>query len=195
MTINTFYRPDSSMINMLINNMVGGCIGVKNPHGHRFTAILKCTTSSEEFAKVHEHERSFGPSYFGSDKQLEIGVSFSQITFEEFKRLANTSNGRNCSQYFSIVNSIENLKVKPTTVPNLYQGEYAYYWLIELKYTGAEKQFVDLLKGFDFWYDYSDDICVYQRYNKQWLKIQAEGTRLGLTGETMHRIYRELSNR
>lgn len=195
MTIRTFYRPDSTMINMLINNIVGGCYGIKEPNGHRFIAILHETCTSSEFAKVHEHERSKGPSYFRTPDQIEIGVSLSQITFEEFKRLANTSNGTNCSQYFSVVTTIENLKVAPTQVPELYVGQYGYYWLKKVMRSEAEQKYVDLLKDFDFYYQYSDDGAVYKRNNEKLKQIDLQGAGFGLSTERMNEIYRELSSR
>lgn len=191
MTIHTFYRPDSAMINTLINNMVGANEGIKNPNGHRFTAILKVTGSSEALAKLNEHERSTGPSYFGSAPQIEIGVSLSQITLDDFKRLANTSNGTNCSQYFSIVSSIDHLKVEPTQVPNLYVGQYGYYWLNKIARTGNEAKFAELLKGFDFYYEYSDDSRIHRNGDKLWNDIRAQGKDMGLSDDTMNRIYRE----
>lgn len=195
MTIHTFYRPDSSMLNMLINTLVGAGEGVKAPHGHRFTAVLNDTGTTRAFAKVHEHERTTPPSYFQRTSQIEIGVSLSQITFEDFKRLANTGNGTNASQYFSVVRSLDNFKVEPTQVENLYVGQYGYYWLERVAYVGNEQMFVDLLKDFDFYYDYSDDLNVYKRYNNRWEEIKKEGSVMGLSLTRMNEIYRELSVR
>lgn len=194
MTIRTFYRPDNSMVDLLINNLVGGCLGIKETNGHRFIAVLKRTASTERFATVHEHECTKGPSYFGADDQIEIGVSLSQITFEQFARLANKSNGRNCSQYFGVVTSIDNLKVTATSVPNIYQGVYGYYWLKEVKRTPLEQRFADLLNGFDFYYQYSDDINVHRRWDKRLEEIKAQGASMGLSTDVMLRIYKESFN-
>lgn len=194
MTIRTFYRPDSTMINLLINTMVGGCMGIKNPEGHRFIAVLHDSRTTREFAKLNEHEESVGPTYFRSPKQIEVGVSLSQITFEEFSRLANHRNGKNCSQYFSIVTTIGNLKVTPTQVPELYVGQYGYYWLNKVNYAEAEQVYIDLLSGFDFYYQYSDDISVYRRNNDKLKEIEAKGRALGLSDERMSEIYHQLSN-
>lgn len=191
MTIRTFYRPDSATINLLINNMVGGQEGLKNPNGHRFIAVLRVTPASENFAKLNEHERSTGPSYFGSAPQIEIGISLSQITEEVFKRLANTSNGKNCSQYFGVVSSIDNLKVEATSVPNLYVGQYAYYWLSKPTRTATEEKFAGLLKGFDFYYAYSDDSRVYRNGVARWDAIYKQGQAMNLSNDTMNRIFRE----
>lgn len=190
MTIKTYYRPDAAFINMLINNLVGGGDGIKEVSGHRFVAVLEATPSTEAYAAVHEHERSIGPSYFGNRPRIEIGVSLSQFDLAQFTQLAKCS--RNAAQYFSVVNSIDKLKVTATNVPNLYQGTYGYYWLKELKLSVQEKAFADLLKDFDIYYSYSDDYRVVKNAEARLKVIYDKGKSLGLSTEDMDRIYRAM---
>lgn len=195
-TITTFLRPDDSMINLMINNVCGGGDGVRVVSGHRFIIQLKLTPSTirlEEMNPASSTKRANLPSYFGGDRILEVGVSFSQMDAETFNHLTNPRHGKNITQYMSKIQAVTE-KLQVTQVPNLYtNGTNMYFWLVTLQRTAKEQEYASLLAGFDFHYQYTDSHEVYKRANDKLKDIKAKGRNLGLSEETMNRIFKEES--
>lgn len=195
MTIRTFYRPDSKLLNILINNMVG-TYGVKVVDGHRFIATVEITPVVEEFARNHPNETEIvkAPSYFGNYEQMQIGISLSQFDKEMFERMTKVSLGKNITQFMTMRTGVPT-GFEPTSVVGLYtNGGNQYCWVSEVTYTAQETEFVKLLDGFDFHYAYTDDGSVYKRWNNKWKEIERLGHDMGLTYVRMNDIYRQLSN-
>ena len=197
MTINTFLRPDSSMINLLINNVIGS-IGVRVVENHRFIATVRVTPATEAFAKLNPTavEMANAPSYFGGYEVMEIGVSLSQITSGEFARMTRRNMGKSITQFLSASVVVPNGYVGVPFVPGLYtNGKDSYTWVNVTTYTDVEQQYAALFEGFDFFYDYSDSHSVYSTYNTRLKENDAMGRSLGLSTVRMNEIYRQLSGR
>lgn len=204
MTIRTFYRPEETMLEMLA---VYG-LNIKSINGHHCVISVVDNALTQEFLRnnpdgceVIKMEVEPFPAY----NVINVGVSLSQFTIDDFKKL----NGSKLSSAFQFTNlnvrpwnGAKTLRevLKPTQVPDLYiaPSETAYMWhdgSPKEEYTVLETKFVELLNGFDFYYDYSDDLSVYRRWNNKWEEIQKQGSELGLSNTRMNEIYRQLSGR
>lgn len=193
-TITTFLRPDSHMLNLMINNTCGGGEGVRVIAGHRFVIQLELTPATEHLEKMNPSSstaRAKLPSYFGGGEILEVGVSFSQMDAETFNRISDTRHGKNISQYFGKIKTVTD-KLHATQVPNLYSnGKNTYFWLTKYSRTANEQNYASLLAGFDFYFQYSDDLAVYKAASVKLNEIETKGRHLGLSEETMKRIFKE----
>ena len=197
MTIRTFYRPDSSMLNMLINTVeYASGNGFEVVDGHRFIATVKKTATTDAFAKLHPGETEIltVTHWFGDEQFYLIGVSFSQLTKEVFERLAQQRTS-NIGHFVRILNELTDAW-HPTSVADLYtDGKHQYGWYVPGMYTGNELTFVQLLNGFDFHYEYTDDSSVYNKWNNKWKDIKKQGDALFIAEDRMNEIYRQLANR
>ena len=194
-TITTFLRPDAHMINLIINNTCGGD-GVRVVSGHRFIIQLRLTPSTIQFEEMNpasSTKRVNRPSEFVIDEILEVGVSFSQMDKDTFNHLTNPRHGKNITQYMGKIKAVTE-KLQATQVPNLYtNGTNMYFWLVAVQRTTKEQEYASLLAGFDFYYQYSDSHEVYKRANDKLKEIEAKGRDLGLSEETLNRIFKEES--
>ena len=195
MTIKTFYRPDENMLAMLVSNIAGAVDSLRVVDGHRYIITVNITLSTLVFEALNPEGtmRTKLPIWAGGEEVLEIGVSLSQMTEERFRRLVEQSHQRNFSHYVGLVTSLNN-NHKPTKVRGLYTNtDKSYAWLIKRERTEAEKKYAELLKGFDFYYEYRDSFSVYKNAKAKLDVIEAEGFKLGLTLDKMNQIFQEES--
>lgn len=195
MTIKTFYRPDENMLAMLVSNIAGAVDCLRVVEGHRCLITVNVTPYTLVFEELNPEgtERTKLPIYFGGSEVIDIGVSLSQMTEERFRRLVEQSVQRNFSHYIGLVTSLNN-NHKPTKVKGLYtNADKSYVWLIKRDRTVAEQKYAELLKGFDFYYQYSDSFSVYKNAKAKLDVIEAEGFKLGLTLDKMNQIFQEES--
>lgn len=191
----TFYHPlNTVIINAAINHLNGGGLGVRIIDENNCVLSLKDSLSVRSLKDIYGGE--IIQSNCGLDSVYELPVSLADITLKDFKRLANRNALTQAMHHFSIVNDLTNLKVKQSeSNPNIYYGIYTYYWLDSVVRTPAEQKFADMLKGFDFYYENSDDGKVFRRGELAWLRIRSAGLDLGLDNVTMFRIYNECAGK
>lgn len=195
MTIKTFYRPDEDMLSMLVVNVAGAVDSLRVVEGHRSIITVNITPSTLAFEALNPEgtARANLPVWSGGEEVMEIGVSFSQMTEERFRRLAEQVRHRNFGHYVGLVTSL-NANHKSTKVKGLYTNAgKSYDWLISRERTEAEQKYAELLKGFDFYYLYSDSFSIYKNAKAKLDAIEAEGVALGLTLDRMNQIFQEES--
>lgn len=202
MTIRTFYRPEKTMLEML----AAYGMNIKSIDGHHCVISVVDNALTQEFLRNNPdgcEVIKMVVEPFPAYNVIHVGVSLSQFTFDDFKKLSESK----LSSAFQFTNlnvrpwnGDKTLReiIKPTQVEGLYiaPSETAYMWHDGTpvnQFTTLETEFIKLLDGFDFYYSYSDDLSVYRRWDKKWEEIKTQGEKMGLSHNRMHQIYQHLS--
>ena len=214
MTIKTFIRLDTELLKMfgpLVNTTVvakGHCIVATLKHTANDRAdVLAWLAAQPNDCYAHVEVPTRGGS------RIEIGFSLSKLEYGELVKMTNSRN-------FSIIQHSRSvytgMKLTPTGNPLLSTAEGSdYLYLIPhedapieevaaqlpveippetmaivTKLSATEQEFIDSLKGHDFFYAYSDSLSVFKAGKADEDRLIAAGVAMGLSETRVQHLYR-----
>ena len=204
--IETYYRPDDHLTDLVAKHLYH----IRDINGHRFTAaFLTGIDEVDRFIANHDHivgDFTFSEltdrcsHYKGKSRYVFIGISLSQITYELYLKL-------NKKRYwdFETKEYIGRTDLTETINSNIkiHSPTGTYYWVgpkpmtppveekpTPVQLTTVERGFVDSLKGFDFYYEYTDDSRVYNAAKNRERALISEGMKNGLSESRCNELFK-----
>lgn len=208
--ISSFLRIDDTMLEVVLPH-----VQFSYPHnGHRAIWAIPITVNSPglvAWLNAQDVDCYAGGVYLPMDDgtlvpasreatHIGLGVSYSKLTIDQIKRIANRPSMRITStaefKYVAHAVKTDNPLLRMNPARRMYYYETHTPALkadarkhIHEKLAPKEAQFIESLHDHDFFYEYSDSINVYRNGKRHEEELKAAGVALGLTHERVNELY------
>lgn len=196
--IQTYYRLNTDMAELIATNP---WVAIGHMHGHRFQVAMDATKEAMAFAEANadayvmelnyaELSGDESMSWMSKSRYVLFGVSLKEATYEDFKILTK-------NHAFTILDLhkdiLEDVRHK-TANPNIFKLTALYVWhdpKTRLGLTKEEQDWIDMWKGVDIYYQYSDSLSVYKAGKAACEHIFSEGKKLGIPRKRMDELFQK----
>ncbi len=197
--IQTYYRLNTDMAKLIISDPRAS---IGHMHGHRFQVAMEATPDALAFVAANDgalvmeltySELSGEPSMAwatAKTKYVLFGVSLKEAIYEDFKILTENPTFTILDLHKDVLND----ERRKTANPNIFKIISIYAWhdpKTRLGLTKEEQDWIDMWKGVDIYYQYSDSLSVYKAGKAACEHIFSEGKKLGIPRKRMDELFQK----